>query len=165
MKISRSAALLALASLTLASSTPAPVTKPLTGVAKEIANARGQWIQELRAKHLDLFLKLYTPDAVFLQPTSERVFGVAALRALFKKTMASVTSNPGLKSLDEEDSGDLAFDSGTYTETLTPTSGGAPQEIAGSYLTIYKRQPAGTSGNKWLIIEQSWTLTAPSASH
>jgi ketosteroid isomerase-like protein len=164
MKISRSAALLALALLTLASSTPAPVTKPLTGVAKEIANARGQWIQELRAKHLDLFLKLYTPDAVFMQPTGERLFGVAALRTLFKKKMSSVTSNPGLKSLDEEDSGDLAFDSGTYTETLTPTSGGEPQEIAGSYLTIYKRQPSGT-GNKWLIIEQAWTVTASSAAH
>ncbi|HXN63801.1 MAG TPA: nuclear transport factor 2 family protein [Candidatus Acidoferrales bacterium] len=164
MKLAQRAAILLMAFAFLAASTPAPVTKPLSGVAKEIANTRSAWIQALRAKQLDTFTKLYAPDAVFMQPTGERLAGQAALHALFKKTMDSVTSNPGLKSLFEEDSGDLAYDSGTYTEMLTPTSGAAPYQTAGSYLTIYRRLKTST-GNRWIIAQQVWTATPESLKH
>ncbi len=126
MKSAHRAAILLIALSFLAASTPAPVTKPLSGAAKEIANTRGAWIEALRAKQLDTFTKLYAPDAVFMQPTGERLSGQAAIHALFKRTMDRVTSDPGLKSLYEEDSGDLAYDSGTYTEMLTPISGRTP---------------------------------------
>jgi ketosteroid isomerase-like protein len=45
--------------------------------------------------------------------------------------------------------GDLAFQRGSFTMTLTPRQGGGePRELAGSYMHIYQRKPDG-----------SWALT------
>jgi ketosteroid isomerase-like protein len=53
-------------------------------------------------------------------------------------------------------SGDLAYDSGTYTETLGMRDGGEAG-TAGSYLTIYRR---GSKG-KWQIVAQERTGRQP----
>jgi len=51
-------------------------------------------------------------------------------------------------------SGNLAYDSGTYRETLTDRATGKAQKVSGTYLTVYRRM-----GEKWLIAEQMWALT------
>src|SRR6266446_5836287 len=48
-----------------------------------LARIREAWVQDLRTKQLEPILKFYAPDAVFLQPTGERITGSAALRTLF----------------------------------------------------------------------------------
>ncbi len=47
-----------------------------------LAKIRDTWVQDLRTKQLEPLLNLYAPDAVFLQPTGERITGSAALRTL-----------------------------------------------------------------------------------
>jgi len=76
------------------------------------------------------------------------------IRGLFKNVMDTVTSELTLHSLVTESSGDLAYDSGSYSETLVPVKGGPNQQFQGDYLTVFRRQ----KGGKWLIIQQVWTF-------
>jgi ketosteroid isomerase-like protein len=125
-----------------------------------LAQIRDTWVEDLRTKQIEHILKLYASDAVFLQPTGERITGSAALRTLFQTVMATLDSDLTLFSKNLETSGDLAFDSGDFRETLTTIATGAKITATGSYLIIYKRQKNG----RWLIIQQVFTGTPPHAS-
>jgi ketosteroid isomerase-like protein len=125
-----------------------------SSVAEELAKLRKQWVRELHDKQLDQVIALYAPDAAFLSPTGGRFTGQGAIRGLFKTIMDTVTSNLALHSMVTESSGDLAYDSGDYTETLVPTKGGPDQHYQGDYLIVFKRQKDG----KWLIVQHVWTF-------
>ncbi len=96
---------------------------------------------------------LYAPGAVFLPPTGERITGRPAIRDLSKKAMDTFTSDISLHSIVTEHSGNLAYASGDYRETLVTVSDGTKTEVQGNYLMLFKRQADG----RWLIIEQVWT--------
>jgi ketosteroid isomerase-like protein len=133
--------------------TPAPQASTLVTLAK----IREAWVQDLRTKQLEPILKFYAPDAVFLQPTGERITGSAALRALFQTIMATFNSDLTLHSQNFETSGDLAYDSGDFQETLTTIATGAKITSKGSYIIIFKRQP----NSSWQIVQHVWTGTPP----
>ena len=151
---------LLVASLTLLIALVAPPLPAQSGqstAADEIARLRSEWAKNLLAKKLDQIVALYAPDAVFLQPSGDRVTGRAAIRDLCKNIMATFTSDISLHSIATEHSGDLAYDSGDYRETLVKVSDGIQIEVQGNYLMVFKRQSDGT----WLIAEQMWTLVTP----
>jgi ketosteroid isomerase-like protein len=118
---------------------------------------RKAWVQDLRTKQLEPILKFYTPDAVFLQPSGERITGAAALRTLFQNIMGMFNSDLTLHSQNLETSGDLAYDSGDFQETLTTITTGAKITAKGSYIIIYKRQSSGS----WQIVQHAWMGTPP----
>jgi ketosteroid isomerase-like protein len=125
-----------------------------SGVAEAIAALREQWVKELHDKQLDQMIAHYATDAAFLSPSGGRFTGPAAIRGLFKNVMDTVTSELTMHSLVTENSGDLAYDSGDYTETLVPAKGGPNQHFRGDYLIVFRRQKDG----KWLIVQQVWTF-------
>jgi len=140
----------------------APTLTPTAGAARSstpetIARIREAWVQDLRTKQLEPILKFYAPDAVFLQPTGERISGSAAIRSLFQNIMATFNSDLTLHSQNLGTSGDLAYDSGDFQETLTVIASGSKISAKGSYLIIFKRQPNAT----WLIVQQVFTGTPP----
>src|SRR6266699_3155095 len=98
---------------TFSPTTAAPQASTLVTLAK----IREAWVRDLRAKQLEAILKFYASDAVFLQPTGERITGSTALRTLFQTIMATFDSNLTLHSQNLETSGDLAYDSGNFQET------------------------------------------------
>jgi ketosteroid isomerase-like protein len=122
-----------------------------------LARIREDWVQDLRTKQLEPIVKLYAPGAVFLQPSGERITGSAALRTLFQNIMATFNSDLILHSQNLETSGDLAYDSGDFQETLTAIASGTKIAAKGSYIIIYKRQPNGS----WQIVQHVWTGTPP----
>jgi ketosteroid isomerase-like protein len=122
-----------------------------------LAKIRENWAQDLHSKQLEPILRLYAPDAVFLQPTGERITGSAALRTLFQTIMATFNSDLTLHSQNFETSGDLAYDSGDFQESLTTIATGARITSKGNYVIIFKRQPNGS----WQIVQQVWTGTPP----
>ena len=122
-----------------------------------LAKIREEWVQDLHTKQLELILKFYAPDAAFLQPNGDRIVGSAALRPLFQNIMASFTSDLTLHSRNLEASGNLAYDSGDFEESLTNLATGAKIASKGSYVVIYKRQPDGS----WKIVQHVWTGTPP----
>jgi ketosteroid isomerase-like protein len=127
-------------------------------VADELARIRSEWSKDLHDKQLDRLVALYAPDAVFMKPSGRRVSGRPAIRDLCKSVMDTFTSDISMHSLATDHSGDLAYDSGEYSESLVKTSDGTKADIEGNYVMILKRQPDGN----WLIAEQIWTLITPS---
>jgi len=136
---------------------PAATAAPQTATLEALAKLREAWVQDLRTKQLEPILKFYAADAAFLQPDGERITGSAALRALFQTIMATFNSDLTLHSHNLEASGDLAYDSGDFQETLTNIATGAKINSKGSYVIIYKRQPNGA----WQIVQHVWTGTPP----
>ncbi|HEY6266508.1 MAG TPA: DUF4440 domain-containing protein [Candidatus Acidoferrum sp.] len=148
---------LAFATMLAPSFSPAANAVPQASTIVALARTREAWVQDLRTKQLEAILKLYAPDAVFLQPNGERLTGSAALRTLFQTIMATFNSDLALKSQNLETSGDLAYDSGDFQETLTTIATGAKITSKGSYVIIFKRQPNGS----WQIVQHVWTGTPP----
>lgn len=118
-----------------------------------IAKIRTEWAANLHAKQLDRIMGLYAADAIFLQPNGERITGQPAIRELTQRVMAKFTSDITLHSVLCEHSGNLAYDSGDFSENLTVAADGSVIHGQGSYLMIFKRQKDG----RWLIAEQVWT--------
>ncbi|HXJ93938.1 MAG TPA: DUF4440 domain-containing protein [Terriglobia bacterium] len=125
-------------------------------IATEIAKTRELWVTEWNAKHINELTALYAPDAMFLTASGDRAVGPAAIRNLFEGMRNSNTSNLRLHSLAVEQSGDLAYDSGSYHETAALPDN-PRHEIQGSYLAVYKLQPDG----RWLIVQHVWTAASP----
>src|SRR5258708_6508897 len=78
---------------------------PQASTIAALAKIREAWVQDLRTKQLEAILKFYAPDAVFLQPTGERLTG-SALRSLLQNIMATFNSDLTLHSQNLETSGD-----------------------------------------------------------
>ena len=134
-----------------------PIAAPQASTTVTLAKIREAWVQDLRTKQLEPILKFYAPDAVFLQPTGERITGSAALRTLFQTIMATFNSDLTLHSQNFMTSGDLAYDSGDFQETLTTIATGAKINAKGSYIIIFKRQTNGS----WQIVQHVWTGAPP----
>jgi ketosteroid isomerase-like protein len=71
--------------------------------------------------------------------------------------MATFNCDLTLHSHNLETSGDLAYDSGDFEESLTTIATGAKITPKGSYIFIFKRQP----NSSWQIVQQVWTGTPP----
>jgi ketosteroid isomerase-like protein len=132
-------------------------TVPEVKTLAALAGIRNSWVRDLHDKQLEPILKFYASDAAFLQPSGERITGATALRNLFQNIMATFDSDLTLRSLKLETSGDLAYDSGEFVETLTNISTGAKISSKGSYIIIYRRE----AGGAWQIVQHVWTGTPP----
>lgn len=139
---------------------PARARGPATSDAsKEVAGVRERLVGAVRAKRLDDIAQLFAPDGSFLSRTTGRVSGRPAIRGLFEKVLGSFTSDITMTSVRVARSGDLAYDSGDFEETVTSTSDATKKySVKGSYLLVLKRE-RGT----WLIVEQVM-LDRPQAS-
>jgi ketosteroid isomerase-like protein len=142
----------------LAAQTPAgptaraPEPDPFTAL-------RVEWAKDLHAKRVADCLAQYAPDADFISDAG-RTHGTASLQQLFDTITKTMDSDLTFSSSRVEISGDLAYDSGTYTETLTTRATGKNQQMKGDYLTVYRRMKAANGNAVWLIAEQVWTGTA-----
>jgi uncharacterized protein (TIGR02246 family) len=138
---------------------PSQAQRKQVQVADEIVRLRTEWAKNLHAKQVDQLATLYAPDAVYLKPSGARVTGRPAIRDVCKKIMDNFTTNITFQSLASDHSGDLAYDSGEYRESLVKLSDKTEADVQGNYVMIFKRQPDGA----WLIAEQMWTLVTPSS--
>jgi ketosteroid isomerase-like protein len=126
---------------------------PQVSAADPFESLRQEWARDLHEKRLEASTALYAPDAVFIEPDGTRVKGSTAIESLYRKVTSTFDSNLKFSSERVEVSRELAYDSGTYTETLLIRATHKSTVIKGSYLTIYRK---GADRN-WKIIEQMWT--------
>lgn len=118
----------------------------------EFSALRQQWARNLHDKKVDASVAEYGEDADFIDPGGNRVHGQAAIRRLFQTITSTFDSDLVFTSQHTEVSGDLAYDSGMFRETLITQGTGQRQESTGSYLTVYRRGKDGS----WLIVQQMW---------
>ena len=116
-----------------------------------------QWAGYWNAKNLDAVMTLYAPEPTFMPTVGEAWVGTTSIRREFAGVLAVYDPHIVLHSLRSESSGTLAYDSGTYDETVAPVKGGAPIQASGSYLFLFQKQKHGG----WKILEQTWTEREP----
>ncbi|HVV64241.1 MAG TPA: hypothetical protein VHC42_02145 [Rhizomicrobium sp.] len=119
-----------------------------------------QWAGFWNAKNLDSLMSLYAADPVVLPATGERIAGVAEIRKRLGEDLGQFDPRLVMTSLASQSSGNLAYDSGSYEETLAPVKGGAALRESGFYLFVFTRKSRAAP---WRVVEQSWSRTsAPS---
>ena len=103
-------------------------------------------------------LVLYEDDAIVLPPNQAAVQGKAAIQAWDEAFPPF--SNFQEQSVEIEGRGDLAYDRGTYSMTMTPP-GAAPIEDHGKYLTIWHKQAGGLWKVSRVMFNSDLPLPAP----
>jgi uncharacterized protein (TIGR02246 family) len=128
---------------------------------KQISDLRTSWQTDWNAKQLEKVVNLYAPDAAFLPADGSRATGQNEIRASLEKQLGSKVL---ATSITLNCSGDLAYDSGTYTQDWTggisggmTISGGTSiskmgKHVEGNYLVALKR-----GSGKWLIVQRAST--------
>ena len=117
---------------------------------------RQSWIEDLEGHRLLSSLGHYAPDADFLSADGNHAGGTAAIRQLYSTVFAQFDASIQMISRVTSESGDLAYDSGSYTERITLHEGHKVLDYHGDYLTIYRHL-----GLQWLIVQQAFTQAAP----
>ena len=116
-----------------------------------------QWAGYWNAKNLKAVMMLYAPEPVFHSTIGATWEGVVEIRKGFTGILKNFDPDITLHSQRSQTSGVLAYDSGTYEETVARVKGGAPIKARGSYLFIFQKQKRGG----WKILEQTWTEREP----
>jgi ketosteroid isomerase-like protein len=116
-----------------------------------------QWAGYWNAKNIKALMTLYAPEPVFHSTVGATWDGAAQIRKGFAGILKNYDPDITLHSLRSQTSGTLAYDSGTYDETIARVKGGAPIKARGSYLFLFQKQKRGG----WKILEQTWTEREP----
>ncbi|MDX1583483.1 MAG: SgcJ/EcaC family oxidoreductase [Thermoanaerobaculia bacterium] len=122
-----------------------------------IGEVRSAWIESAEADDAAAVAKLYAEDAVFVSPMSGPVRGSDALEQHWSETFATAADTT-VEPEKTEVSGDLAYDYGTFSQTITPPDGDA-QDIEGHYVVVMKR-----TGGEWKIVRHLSAPLEPAAS-
>jgi len=127
--------------------------------AAPVSDLSQQWAGYWNAKNLTAIMTLYAPEPVFLPTSGERWQGQVQIRRNFARGLRKFDPRLTMQSLRSETSGNLAYDSGTYDETVAPTKGGKAIRARGNYLFVFQRR---NKRSGWKILEQVWTQFDPS---
>lgn len=125
--------------------------------AASVADISEQWAGYWNARNVDGVLKLYAPEPTFLPTIGRAWIGAGEIRANFADLLKLYDPHIELHSTKTATSGTLAYDSGTYDETIDRVKGGAPIVAKGSYLFLFEHEKHGG----WKILEQTFTERAP----
>lgn len=93
----------------------------------------------------------YTEDAALLPPDAARVDGRAAIEKFWKGAMDSGFKDLNLEAVEVEESGQIAYEVGTFAGTV-PGQGGGRANIAGKYIVVWKKAQDGA----WRLHRDIW---------
>ena len=132
-----------------------PAETVSTDVEAVIRKSGDDWAKHWNAKDLDHLVAIYAPDAVYLPPHHAAVHGRDAIREYLRGPRSHGVSDLAFDVTYIKQSGDVAWDVGTYRMTV-PQNDGTKKEDHGKYLTVWKR-----AGAKWLITADAWSSDLP----
>jgi uncharacterized protein (TIGR02246 family) len=122
-------------------------------IEAQLRNLDGAWESAVQAKDLERILSFYAEDASGLFNGRPIVTGKAAL----KRDWQDILARPNLNlhwtptRIDVAKSGDLAYDVGTVTSSMTDPKGNTVNFI-GKYVVVWKKQ---ADGNWQVAIDMS----------
>ncbi len=138
---------------------PAAPKHDMAADVAAIGKVRDAYGAAFKAGDAAALAALYTSDASSMtngQPTAQ---GTAAIQAAIAGMSGMASSQELTITAEKTDvSGDLAYDRGTFKQTMTLKTGGEPVTQEGRYIVVLKRQADGS----WKIAEEINNLpTAP----
>jgi uncharacterized protein (TIGR02246 family) len=123
--------------------------------AATIRQTGNDWADNWNSGDLEKVVAIYAPDAVYLPPHHEAVHGRNAIREYLRGPRSHGVSDLAFDVTYIKQSGDVAWDVGTYRMGV-PQTDGTKREDHGKYLTVWKR-----AGTKWLITADAWSSDLP----
>ncbi len=128
---------------------------PDTAAIRQAGQAR---FEAAAAGDTGRYLAAYADDAIWMPPAAEEIVGKAAARQRMEGVLAEVEIEMDTTT-DEEMvlSPDWVLDRGSYAMTRTPRDGGEPEDVVGSYLTLWHRDSDGS----WKIAFDIWNSDRP----
>ena len=147
---------IALLPLTLICTAPAADTK----LEQTIRDLDAQWSKDAGAKDVDKTVSYYAESAVVMPPNASAATTNESIRSAWKEMLTTPGAAISWKATKVEvaKSGDLAYVSGTYEETMTDASG-KPVKDRGKYVEVFKKQADGT----WKVVADIWNSDLPAA--
>ena len=134
----------ALALLTLLPAGTAAAQPAAPGVVK----VRDAYVAAVNAGDAKAVAALYTEDAAEMPPNEAMVKGRPAIEKFNAGMLTGNTVKLSLTGLEAVATGDVAYDVGTYSQTITPKQGGGkPMTDRGKYVVILRRG----SDNTWRV--------------
>jgi uncharacterized protein (TIGR02246 family) len=110
-----------------------------------IAKIIEAYVAGMKARDAAKIAELYAEDAVEMPPFQQPVKGRKAIRGYYEQQFKGEQmefADLRLQRVESRMSGDLAFDTGTYAQKVTP-KGGQPTDDTGNYLVILRRAADG----------------------
>ena len=146
----------ALLSFTFAGTAAAADTK----IEQDLRDLDAKWSAAAGAKDIDKTVSYYSEDAIVMPPNAP----IAATRETIRSAWKEMLTTPGAAiswkatKVEVAKSGDLAYVSGTYEETMNDASG-KPVKDHGKYVEIFKKQADGT----WKVVADIWNSDLPAS--
>jgi ketosteroid isomerase-like protein len=131
-----------------------------TKIEQALRDLDAQWSKDAGAKDVDKTVSYYAEGAVVMPPNASAATTKEAIRSAWKEMLTTPGAAISWKAAKVEvaKSGDLAYVSGTYEETMNDASG-KPVKDRGKYVEIFKKQADGT----WKVVADIWNSDLPVA--
>ena len=121
--------------------------------AKEAIEASSaEFVKAYNSKSAAGVASLYADDAAAFPPDMKRVDGRENIQKLWQGAMDLGISDLTLTTVEVEESGDLAFETGTFTLKAPGNEGGKPVDAAGKYVVVWKK----TQDGSWKLYRDIW---------
>jgi uncharacterized protein (TIGR02246 family) len=129
-------------------------------IEQALRDLDAQWSAAAAAKDLDKTVSYYATEAIVMPPNASAPTTKEAIRNAWKEMLARPGAGISWKATKVEvaKSGDLAYVSGTYEDTMTDASG-KPVKDHGKYIEIFKKQADGT----WKVVVDIWNSDLPAS--
>jgi len=124
----------------------APELVDMRKVAEDAINATSEeFAKAVDAKDVDKIVSYYTDDAVLFAPSGPAAVGKDALRKAWQGFLAGPASKIDVSGtvIDVAASADLAFERGSFTNTITDAKG-KTTAVTGKLVDIWKKQADGS---------------------
>jgi len=131
-----------------------------TKIEQALRDLDAQWSKDAGAKDVDKTVSYYAEGAVVMPPNASSATTKETIRSAWKELLTSPGAAISWKATKVEvaKSGDLAYVSGTYEETMTDASC-KPVNDRGKYVEIFKKQTDGT----WKVVADIWNSDLPAS--
>jgi len=110
---------------------------------KAIERAIAEFEAAANKKDAAALAAFYADDATLLPPGSQPIKGRANIQTFWKGFTDAGASDPKLRVLTVESSGDLAYEIGSWSGNVPNPATGKTGPASGNYLVVWKRQPDG----------------------
>jgi len=127
---------------------------------RAIKQIREATMRAENAGESDFFRSVCTEDVVVMPPQMPAIAGREAAVGFMRAFLGQFDVRIGYISEETSIDKDLAYDRGTYSQTLTPRGGGASISETGKFLWLYARASDGS----WKMSRVIWNASdAPSS--
>lgn len=122
-----------------------------------IESVREAHIAAMNNRDADAWADVFTDDAIQMPPNFPMNIGNANIRSWSQGFLQMFQADFTLSVIDLHISGDYAYETGTYTISLTPDGSNQTMQDVGKYITIYQKLSTGD----WAVTRDIWNSNQP----